>query len=208
MIRGAEALRFLAELRTEELVVSTMTTARLWPLVSTRKDLDLPISNCMGKASSVALGLAIGRPERDVWLLDGDGSLAMNLGVLLSVAQVQPRNLVYFVFDDGVYTTVGGSPVPAARTADYAAMALGAGFPTAATFDVLEMLLRELPLLMKGARPLFVRMLIEHWDGLGEYGPMTQQVMDDRLIAAAHRFWAFRHGLTGMGPERLPVEAE
>jgi hypothetical protein len=87
-------------------------------------------------------------------------------------------------------------------------MALGAGFPTAVTFDAFEMFQRELPLIMQGTRPLFVRILIDHWDGLGEYGPMTQQVMDDRLIAAAHRFWAFRYRLTGMGPERLPVETE
>ena len=204
MIAGAEALRLLAGRRGEALVVSTMTTARLWPAVSTRKELDLPISNCMGKASSVGLGAALAAPEREVWVLDGDGSLAMSLGSLLSIAQAAPANLVHFVFDDGAYTTVGGSPVPGAGQADYAALARAAGYRAAARCDSLAALEAQLPALLAGPRPLLVALPIAGWDGLGDYGPMTQQVMDDRLDAAAEKYWAVRRTLTGQGPGRRP----
>jgi len=205
MIGGAEALRWLAGQRGEAMVVTTMTTGRLWPVVSARKELDLPISNCMGKASSVGLGAALAQPERPVWVLDGDGSLAMNLGSLLSIAQAQPRNLVHFVFDDGAYTTVGGSPVPGSPTADHAAMARAAGYPAAAAFDDLATLQAQWPDLAAGARPLLVRLRIGGWDGLADYGPMTQEVMDQRLDAAAEKFWAVRQTLTGQGPGRRPT---
>lgn len=205
MIAGAEALRWLAGQRGEALVVTTMTTGRLWPVVSTRKDLDLPISNCMGKASSVGLGAALAQPARPVWVLDGDGSLAMNLGSLLTIAQARPQNLVHFVFDDGAYTTVGGSPVPAAQTADYAAMAHAAGYPAAVAFDDLAALQARWAALQTGPRPLLVMLRIGGWDGLADYGPMTQEVMDQRLAAAAEKFWAVRQTLTGQGPGRRPT---
>lgn len=205
MIAGAEALRWLATQRGEALVVATMTTSRLWPAVSARKELDLPVSNCMGKASSVGLGIALAQPGRDVWVLDGDGSLAMNLGSLLSIAQAHPANLIHFVFDDGAYTTVGGSPVPGAQTADYAGIARAAGYASATRFGDLTSLQQELPALLTGPRPLLVALDIAGWDGLGEYGPMTQQVMDEKLAAAAEKFWAVRQTLTGQGPGRRPV---
>lgn len=201
---GAEVLRWLASQRGEALVVATMTTSRLWPAVSQRKDLDLPISNCMGKASSVGLGVALARPERQVWVLDGDGSLAMNLGSLLSIAQARPANLVHFVFDDGAYTTVGGSPVPAARLADYAGIARAAGYPAAERLGDLATLQARLPELLGGSGPLLIALDIAGWDGLGDYGPMTQQVMDEKLAAAAEKFWAVRQTLTGLGPGRRP----
>lgn len=204
MIAGADALRWLAAQRGEALVIATMTTSRLWPAVTSNRALDLPISNCMGKASSVGLGVALAQPARDVWVLDGDGSLAMNLGSLLSVAQARPANFIHFVFDDGAYTTVGGSPVPAARLADYAALARAAGYAAAAHFDTLDELQRDLPTLLRGPRPLLVALDIDGWDGLAEYGPMTQQVMDERLAAAADKFWAVRRTLTGAGPGRRP----
>jgi thiamine pyrophosphate-dependent acetolactate synthase large subunit-like protein len=72
------ALEALGERRREELVVTTMTSSRVWANVSRRPELDLSFGGCMGKASSLALGLAMGRPERQVWVLDGDGSLVMN----------------------------------------------------------------------------------------------------------------------------------
>jgi phosphonopyruvate decarboxylase len=204
VIAGADALRWLASQRGDAIVVTTMTTARLWPAVSPCRELDLPISNCMGKASSVGLGLALARPDRDVWVLDGDGSLAMNLGSLLSVAQARPANLVHFVFQDGAYTTVGGSPVPGAASSDYAALARAAGYAAAAGFDDLAALQEALPGLLAGPRPLLIALRIGNWEGLGDFGPMTQQVMDDRLAAAADQFWAVRRTLTGQGPGRRP----
>src|SRR5918996_398963 len=88
-----EALAVLSRRRRDELVVTTMTSSRVWARVSERPELDLSFGGCMGKASSLGLGLALGRPERRVWVLDGDGSLVMNLGTLVTIAQQAPPNL-------------------------------------------------------------------------------------------------------------------
>lgn len=195
MIAAVDALRALSEHRGDALVVVTMSTARLWPSVSTRPELDVPVSNCMGKASSVALGAALARPSQKVIVLDGDGSLVMNLGTLVTIGNLQPANLVHFVFADGAYTTVGGAPVPGAGRIDLAGMARGAGYPAAAEFDDLEAFTHALPSLLALQGPVFCSLKIAHWRGLADFGPMTQQVMDQRLLAAARMFWTVRQHL-------------
>ena len=128
MIPVRDALQAISDRRGDAVVVSTMMTAREWPKVSANEPLDLPIVGCMGKASSVALGIALGRPERRVIVLDGDGSLLMNLGSLVTIANAKPRNLVHCVFENGIYEITGGQPVPGEGTFDLATLARGAGF--------------------------------------------------------------------------------
>lgn len=195
MIAAADALRALSAHRDDALVVVTMSAARLWPSVSTHPELDLPVSNCMGKASSVGLGAALARPSQKVIVLDGDGSLVMNLGTLVTIGQVQPANLVHVVFADGVYTTVGGAPVPGAGHIDLPGMARAAGYPAAAEFDGIEAFTHALPSLLALQGPVFCSLKIEHWRGLADFGPMTQQVMDQRLLGAARKYWTVRQHL-------------
>lgn len=61
----------------------------------------------MGLASSIALGVALARPDRRVVVYDGDGNLLMNLGSAAMIAHERPRNLVHVVFDNGVYASTG-----------------------------------------------------------------------------------------------------
>jgi len=61
----------------------------------------------MGLASSIALGVALCRPDRRVIIYDGDGNLLMNLGSAAMIAHTAPRNLVHLVFDNGVYASTG-----------------------------------------------------------------------------------------------------
>ncbi|HEU5322267.1 MAG TPA: thiamine pyrophosphate-dependent enzyme, partial [Methylomirabilota bacterium] len=81
----------------------------------------------MGLASSIGLGLALARPERPVTVLDGDGSLLMNLGSLATLAACRPPNLVVVVWDNERYGTTGGQPSATAGVTDLAAVARGAG---------------------------------------------------------------------------------
>lgn len=64
----------------------------------------------MGLASSIALGVALARPDRRVVVYDGDGNLLMNLGSTAMIASTAPRNLVHVVFDNGVYASTGNQP--------------------------------------------------------------------------------------------------
>jgi thiamine pyrophosphate-dependent acetolactate synthase large subunit-like protein len=86
----------------------------------------------MGLASSIGLGLAMARPDLRVFVLDGDGSLLMNLGSLATIGWVRPENLVIVVWDNGEYGTTGGQQTATAHGADLeaAARALGAAGTT------------------------------------------------------------------------------
>jgi thiamine pyrophosphate-dependent acetolactate synthase large subunit-like protein len=75
----------------------------------------------MGMASSIGLGLAMARPDVRVIVLDGDGSLLMNLGSLATIGLIQPSNLVIVVMDNEEYATTGGQRTPTAFGADLAA---------------------------------------------------------------------------------------
>ena len=97
-----------------------------------------------------------------VLVLDGDGGLLMNLGSLVTIAGQQPRNLVHFVFEDGVYNTTGGQPVPGAGTFDLAEMARSAGFAESYQFDNLEDLVSELPGIIEQSGPVFVSLKVAH----------------------------------------------
>ena len=94
--------------------------------------------HAMGLASSMGLGIALTRPDVTVVVLDGDGSLLMNLGGLTTLARYRPTNLVHVVFDNESLLSVGGFPTATATGSDLAAMAKGAGVPRTATVRTLD----------------------------------------------------------------------
>lgn len=162
MISASEAVMAINKHRGDALVVGTMTPNRYWELVSDNPQLDLPIFGAMGKASSVALGLALACPDKKVLVLDGDGGLLMNLGSLVTIAGQQPSNLVHFVFEDGVYLTTGGQPIPGADSIDFAGIANNAGLKMTYVFDDLEEFVSELPVIMEQSGPTFVCLKVHH----------------------------------------------
>nr|MBA2303816.1 thiamine pyrophosphate-binding protein [Acidobacteriota bacterium] len=96
------------------------------------------LQHAMGLASSVGLGIALARPELRVVVLDGDGSLLMNLGGLTTLARYRPANLVHVVFDNESLLSVGGFPTATSTGSDLAAIAKGAGVPHSATVRTLD----------------------------------------------------------------------
>jgi sulfopyruvate decarboxylase subunit beta len=96
------------------------------------------LQHAMGLASSVGLGIALARPELPVVVLDGDGSLLMNLGGLTTLARYRPRNLVHVVFDNESLLSVGGFPTATATGSDLAEIARAAGVPYTATVRTLD----------------------------------------------------------------------
>ncbi|HEY7289903.1 MAG TPA: thiamine pyrophosphate-dependent enzyme [Vicinamibacterales bacterium] len=96
------------------------------------------LQHAMGLASSMGLGLALARPDRQIVVLDGDGSVLMNLGGLTTLARYRPRNLVHVVFDNESLLSVGGFPTATSTGSDIAAMAAAAGVPHTATVRTLD----------------------------------------------------------------------
>ena len=96
------------------------------------------LQHAMGLASSLGLGIALTRPEKQVVVLDGDGSVLMNLGGLTTLARYRPRNLVHVVFDNESLLSVGGFPTATATGTDLAGVAAAAGVPRTATIGTLD----------------------------------------------------------------------
>jgi sulfopyruvate decarboxylase subunit beta len=121
--------------RDEEVVVTTMGAAREWMALGSHP-LDLVyVPSSMGQATSLGLGIALARPDRRVIVCNGDGSMLMNLGSLVTITAAGPANLVVLLFDNGVYEVTGAQPTPGAPAAraggdrvDFAALAGACGF--------------------------------------------------------------------------------
>jgi phosphonopyruvate decarboxylase len=181
MIPCYQAVKLLSEERDEAIVVGTMTPYRYWDDLSTKPEHDLPIFGGMGKASSMALGLALAQPDRKVWCMDTDGSLLMSLGSLVTIAGQRPENLVHFVFDDEAYHTTGGQPVPGAGVYDFKVLAEGAGYPESYLFDDLEEFTTELPRILEKDGPIMVALKIDYPDGGPEFFMGSTKTAVERL---------------------------
>jgi thiamine pyrophosphate-dependent acetolactate synthase large subunit-like protein len=107
----------------------------------------------MGLASSIGLGLAAVQPTRRVFVIDGDGSLLMNLGSLATIGWQQPSNLVLVVLDNAIYATTGGQDTATAHGTDLAAVARASGIAAATTVSSADALAAALsaPSQQKGA---------------------------------------------------------
>ena len=86
----------------------------------------------MGLAASIALGVALAQPARQVVALEGDGSLLMNLGCLATIAMAAPPNLTVVVWDNGAYQITGNQRSATAGATDLVAVARGAGIARSA----------------------------------------------------------------------------
>ncbi len=85
------------------------------------------LEHAMGLASSMGLGIALAQPGRRVIVLDGDGSVLMNLGGLTTLARYAPPNLTHVIFDNESLLSVGGFPTATSTGSDIAAIARAAG---------------------------------------------------------------------------------
>ena len=91
------------------------------------------LQHAMGLASSTGLGLALCVPRQTVVVLDGDGSILMNLGSFSTMARYRPKNLVHVVFDNESLLSVGGFPTATSTGTDLAAVAKACGIPRTTT---------------------------------------------------------------------------
>ena len=164
MIDNTDAVKLLESKRNGAVIVPTMNANNVHfglPSITNNEQLDFPLSGCMGKASSVGLGLALAHPERKVMVLDGDGSLLMNLGAMVTLADNAPQNLVHFLFDNGVYAVTGGQPVPGAGRVDWKKTASAAGYAATFSFDNLEDLSTRIDEVMGASGPVFVHLAVK-----------------------------------------------
>ncbi|MDB5650091.1 MAG: thiamine pyrophosphate enzyme-like TPP-binding protein [Hyphomicrobiales bacterium] len=187
MIDRRAAWAMLARQLTSQIVVSTYSSATDW-LATGERALNYFSFGAMGLASSYGLGLALARPERRTIVLDGDGSLLMNLGTLVTIGALAPKNFVHIVACNGSYEANGGHPVPN-RDVDLAGMARAAGIANAHRVTELEGFENLIPALLTGDGPHFVELKIEQ-------GELSRR--DYKDLYRASRRAAFRAALDGV----------
>ncbi|HEY6405873.1 MAG TPA: thiamine pyrophosphate-dependent enzyme [Ktedonobacteraceae bacterium] len=98
------------------------------------------LEHAMGLASSMGLGIALAMPKHKVIVIDGDGSLLMNLGTLSTMARYKPENLLHIVFDNESLLSVGGFPTATSAGTDLAGIARCSGVPSVIEADTIESL--------------------------------------------------------------------
>jgi thiamine pyrophosphate-dependent acetolactate synthase large subunit-like protein len=184
MMNRLDCLKSLARHVTDEIVVATYSTATDWLEINDRP-LNYFSFGAMGLASSHGLGLALARPDKRVIVLDGDGSLCMNLGTLITIATVAPKNFIHFVGHNGTYEANGGHPIPNAGV-DFAGIAHSAGIRKTHTIATLADFDGRIAGLLKEDGPVFVDLLIEQ-------GPLSARDYSEMYSAA--RRTAFRAAL-------------
>ena len=155
-----EALKILKQQVSDEIVVAVYQTLFDWMVINPR-DLNYVATGAMGQASSHGLGLALANPQKEVIVFDGDGSLLMNLGSLVTIANAAPQNYHHFVFENGVYEVNGAHPIPGQGRVDFAAIAKAAGYKTVKNFSQLEEFENQIADFLKTPGPAFAVMKIE-----------------------------------------------
>ncbi len=188
MIQRDFALLALRDLvKPRDLVVAVYQSCFDW-LALCPRDLNYVSTGAMGQASSHALGLAIGSPDRRVIVLDGDGSLLMNLGSLVTIATVRPQHFLHLVFENGVYEVNGEHPTPGAGHVDFAAMARAAGYQKAACFSELEAFQAELPALLVADGPVMAVLKIIPGEAYPrDYAYIHSEATREKFRAALNR---------------------
>jgi sulfopyruvate decarboxylase subunit beta len=183
-----EALEVLAAHRGDRVVLTTMGSVGLWPSLSdTPLDFSY-IPSSMGQGVSLALGLALAAGHRVV-AVSGDGSLLMNLGCLVTVAN-HPAPLTVLLIDNGLYEVTGGQDVAGAGRTDFAGLARAAGIDRVYSFADLEEWRAGAAEAIGGAGTAFVWLKVR-----GEHGkktptaprPMGEQIQRLRQALTAGR---------------------
>ncbi len=178
MMKRDEMLQAFARQRQNEIVVAVYMAAQEITHISP-SDLNYTFVGAMGQGSSHALGLALGRPDKKIVVFDGDGSLLMNLGSLVTIANQAPKNYIHCLCENGCYETNGSVPTPRSGQIRFTDFAKTAGYRK--TYEISDLVVweRELPAILKEAGPVFVDLKVEPGEAYPENFP--------RLYSVEHR---------------------
>lgn len=160
MHRDAALEALIPHVRDDDIVVAVYQSCFDWLALNPR-ELNYVAVGAMGQASSHGLGLALANPDRRVIVLDGDGSLLMNLGTLVTIASAGARNLYHFLSFNRVYEVNGAHPLPGADMVDFAAMAWAAGYAGVQRFTDIDRFSEAAPQVLSLSGPQFISMEVK-----------------------------------------------
>jgi sulfopyruvate decarboxylase subunit beta len=185
MMQPDACLKALTAVRGDAVIVTRYSAAfnldRIDP-----SPLNFTAVGAMGQGSSNALGLALGMPNHTIICLDGDGSLLMNLGTLVTIASVAPKNLYHFVVENGVYEVNGKHPIPGQGKISFAGFARAAGYAHVFEFDDIATFTSEIAGVLALAGPVFATLKVF---------PGEVQEMDYGALTAGDRRKQFKDAI-------------
>ncbi len=151
-ITREEIIRHIVEVSETDIVVSTTGKAsrELFEIREEKKqshEYDFLTVGSMGHSSAIAMELAVRKPEKKVWIIDGDGAVLMHMGSMALLGTNAPKNVIHVVINNAAHETVGGMPTVANKI-DLVKIAQGCGYPKAVSVDTLK----ELDCVLKEAK--------------------------------------------------------
>jgi sulfopyruvate decarboxylase subunit beta len=173
-----QALEILALQRGNRIVITTMSSTGIWPELS-----DTPLDfgympSSMGEGPPLGLGLALAQPERGVIVVNGDGSMLMNLGTLVTIGS-NPANLFVVVLDNGIYEITGGQHTAGSGRVDYAGLARAAGIQRVYSFNAYAAWRSGAAQALAGSGPAFIWLKVEA--RFGQKTPKAPRLMADQI---------------------------
>ena len=182
MINSREAMEYLAGRLRDELVVASLGNVKYELAAANDRPENFYLWNSMGMASSIGLGMATAEERRRVIVLDGDGSLLMNLNSLASEGWKAPRKFVHIVFDNRVHHLTGQQPTATSARVDLARVAEGAGFPHTERVETLDAFRSAVDRALVEEGPWFVQALVEQQPRQGRKPPKSPTFLKHRFM--------------------------
>ena len=179
-----EIIRHVVKVSGKDPIVSTTGKAsrELFEIREANKEshkYDFLTVGSMGHTSSIALGVAINKPDKKVWIIDGDGAVLMHMGSMPVIASVNPKNIVHIVINNGSHETVGGMPTVTSNM-NLVDVALGCGYPRALSVDNFD----DLDKALKQAKKDNILTLIEVKSAIGarsDLGRPTTTALENKI---------------------------
>lgn len=170
MLTPAQLLEPLAARRTNEVVVTTMSTVRPWARRSSHALDFASADSAMGHTADLALGIAMAQPDRRVICLNGDASMLMSLGTLATIVEAGVDNLALIVVNNGVFELTGAQPVAGAGKVRFADVARASGFERVHACRTPEAFRSALDEVFGAAGPVMVEAHVR----AGDEGPISR----------------------------------
>lgn len=202
MMMTLEACKILADRRDDAIVVCTMGAMNAFDKLPANP-LTMACVPLMGGAASIGLGLALARPERNVFVVDGDASLLMELGGLVAVAQAAPENFFHFLINNGIqFAGLGNLVTPGHASVDFPALARAAGYRACYRFATAEALQAAMDTVLGGAAPAFIELVVGYdQPALGAANPAVEMI-DARFTRMGDEIRQIRQHLGAGDPVR------
>lgn len=164
----------------------------------------------LGLCSSIALGLALGMPNRKIVTFDGDGAVLMNLNGLVTVGWMQPKNLIHVVFDNKIYEASGGTPTASAFNANLRGLAESAGIRSAHEVQDMEAFQDILEEALTSDGPHFIAVVVAPSEERGAHPRIDEMEKRKRVrideMENRYRFIRYLEGLEGRHLLEYPAD--